>query len=185
MEAPTKKGYTFKGWYNSKGKEVTKIKKGSTGDITLSAKWSAKTYKITYKLDGGKNNSKNPASYKVTKAVKLQNPTKKGYTFKGWYSDKKLTKPVTEIAEGTIGSKTLYAKWTATKYKITYNLKGGKISKDNPASYKVTSSTITLKNPTRKGYKFVGWYNSKGKKVTKISKGSTGNITLTAKWKKK
>ena len=185
LEAPTQKGYTFKGWYNSKGKAVTKIKKGSTGNITLYAKWSAKTYTITYKLDGGKNSAKNPTSYKTTKAVTLSKPTKKGYTFVGWYSDKKLTKPVTEIAKGTTGSKTLYAKWTATKYKIIYDLKGGKISKDNPASYKVTSSTITLKNPTKKGFKFVGWYDSKGKKVTKIKRGSTGNVMLIAKWKKK
>ena len=73
------------------------------------------------------------------------------------------------------------------KYTITYKLDGGKNSSKNPKKYTVETSKITLKSPTRKGYKFVGWYsNSKmTKKVTKISKGSTGNVTLYAKWKKK
>ncbi|MEI3338755.1 MAG: InlB B-repeat-containing protein [Eubacterium sp.] len=74
-----------------------------------------------------------------------------------------------------------------TKYKITYQLKGGKNSKKNPTSYYYTSKTITLKNPTRKGYVFKGWYADKKykKKVTSIKKGGTGNIVLYAKWKKK
>ncbi|MBO4433058.1 MAG: InlB B-repeat-containing protein, partial [Clostridia bacterium] len=69
-------------------------------------------------------------------------------------------------------------------YKITYKLAGGKNNSKNPKSYKVTTSTIKLKDPTRKGYTFKGWYNG-SKKVTTIKKGSIGAITLTAKWKKK
>ena len=115
LKNPTRKGYTFKGWYsNSKftGSKVTKIAKGTKKNITLYAKWSKNTYKITYKLNSGKNNSKNPKTYTVTSAFTLKKPTRKGYTFKGWYSDSKFKKKVTKIAKGSTGNKTLYAKWT-------------------------------------------------------------------------
>ena len=185
LKKPTKKGYTFDGWYNNSSKKVTVIKKGSTGSITLTANWKATKYTITYKLNKGTNNSKNPKSYKITtSAITLKAPTRKGYKFGGWYSDSKLTKKVTKIEKGSTGNKTLYAKWTAIDYKITYKLNKGKNSSKNPKSYKITSSTITLKAPTRKGYKFKGWYSDSKfkKKVTKIAKGSTGNKTLYAKW---
>ena len=180
LKNPTKKGYKFVGWYNG-SKKVTKIAKGSTGDVTLTAKWSKVTYKISYKLAGGKK-VKNPATYTVTTStIKLKNPTKKGYKFVGWYNG---SKKVTEIKKGSTGDITLTAKWKVINYKITYKLGKGKNSSKNPNSYKVTTSTIKLKNPTRKGYTFKGWYNGKTK-VTEIKKGSTGSITLTAKWAKK
>lgn len=69
-------------------------------------------YSIKYNLNGGKNNKKNPSSYfNTTKTIKLKNPTKKGYTFKGWYTDKRYKKKVTAIKKGSSGKKTLYAKW--------------------------------------------------------------------------
>ena len=81
----------------------------------------------------------------------------------------------------------MYAQWKLTKYKITYKLNGGKNAKKNPTAYTYKTSTIKLKNPTRKGYVFKGWYLDKKfkKKVTVINKGSSGNKTLYAKWKKK
>ena len=69
-------------------------------------------------------------------------------------------------------------------YTVTYKLDGGKNASGNPKTYKHNAADITLKNPTKKGYTFKGWYNG-SKKVTTIKKGSTGNIKLTAKWKKK
>ena len=69
-------------------------------------------YTIKYNLNGGKNNKKNPSFYyNTTKTIKLKNPTKKGYTFKGWYEDKQYKKKVTAIKKGSSGKKTLYAKW--------------------------------------------------------------------------
>ena len=190
LKSPTRTGYTFKGWYSDSKytKRVKTIQKGSTGNKTLYAKWEAKKYDITYKLNGGKNSSKNPASYKITtKDIHLQNPSKKGYTFAGWYSDKACTKPVETISKGSTGDKTLYAKWEVKEYRITYNLKGGKNSSKNPSGYTVEDSKITLKSPTRKGYTFKGWYSDAKctKRVKTIQKGSTGNKTLYAKWSKK
>ena len=74
--------------------------------------YTEKSYKITYKLSGGKNNKKNPKSYQTTSAgLQLIPPVKSGYTFVGWYTDKKCTKKVTAIYQGSTGNKTFYAKW--------------------------------------------------------------------------
>ena len=192
-----KKGYTFTGWNtkaNGKGKtyankaDGSKLTTSAGKTVTLYAQWKKTKYKITYKLNDGKNNSKNPKSYYITTStIKLKNPTRKGYTFKGWYTDSKYKNKITEIQKGSTGNKTLYAKWAKTKYTITYNLNKGKNDSKNPTKYYITTSTIKLKNPTRKGYTFQGWYtDSKYKnKITQIKKGSTGNKTLYAKWKKK
>lgn len=151
---------------------------------------SLKTYKITFKSNGGKGKmSRQSIAKGVPTAISNNKFSKKYYTFAGWntkangkgktYKNKaniKLTKNIT-----------LYAKWKLTKYKITYKLNGGKNAKKNPTAYTYKTSTIKLKNPTRKGYVFKGWYLDKKfkKKVTVINKGSSGSKTLYAKWKKK
>ena len=187
LKNPTSTGYSFGGWYSDSRYQtrVTQITKGSVGNKTLYAKWTPVTYQISYQLNGG-NGVANPTRYNITSStITLKNPTRKGYTFNGWYSDSNYQTKVTQITKGSIGNKTLYAKWTPTNYSIRYVLNGGK-AKGNPTSYTITSKSITLKNPTRKGYTFSGWYSdSKYRtKVTKISSGSTGNKTLYAKWTK-
>ena len=186
LKNPSRKGYSFKGWYSdSKYKnKVTSIKK-RTGNLTLYAKWSATSYRITYKLNGGKNTKSNPSTYSVTSSISLKNPSRKGYSFKGWYSDSRYRTRVKTIKKGTTGNKTLYAKWSKNSYRITYKLNGGKNTKSNPAKYSITSS-VKLKNPSRKGYRFTGWYTDAAckKKVTAIKKGTTGNKTFYAGWKK-
>lgn len=161
-------------------------------DSSVSSKKLAKltTYKITFKSNGGKGSMSKQSMVKgVSTAISKNKFSKKYYTFAGWntkangkgksYKNKqkiKLTKNIT-----------LYAQWKLTKYKITYKLNGGKNAKKNPTAYTYKTSTIKLKNPTRKGYVFKGWYLDKKfkKKVTVINKGSSGNKTLYAKWKKK
>ena len=192
-----KKGYTFAGWntqpdgkgtFYEENAYVKNLTKKADEVVTLYAQWKAAQYQITYNLNGGKNNKKNPKTYKITsKTIKLSNPSKKGYVFKGWYCDKKCTKKVTSIKKGSTGKVTLYAKWAKEKYTITYKLNGGTNNKKNPKIYTITSKMIKLAAPTRKGYVFKGWYRDKKctRKVTSIKKGSTGKITLYAKWKKK
>ena len=192
-----KKGYTFAGWntqpdgkgtFYEENAYVKNLTKKADEVVTLYAQWKAAQYQITYNLNGGKNNKKNPKTYKITsKTIKLSNPSKKGYVFKGWYCDKKCTKKVTSIKKGSTGKVTLYAKWAKEKYTITYKLNGGKNNKKNPKIYTITSKMIKLAAPTRKGYVFKGWYRDKKctRKVNSIKKGSTGKITLYAKWKKK
>ena len=120
-----KKGYTFAGWnrqpdgkgtFYEENAYVKNLTKKADEVVTLYAQWKAAQYQITYNLNGGKNNKKNPKTYKITsKTIKLSNPSKKGYVFKGWYCDKKCTKKVTSIKKGSTGKVTLYAKWAKEK----------------------------------------------------------------------
>lgn len=129
-------GYKFTGWALSKKGDVAYNNKATldpdnakwdeNNALTLYAKWEAKEYKITYKLNDGKNNKSNPSTYTIkTKTIKLKNPTRKGYGFGGWYTDKKFKNKITKIKKGSTGKITLYAKWekeykaTSTSAKIT------------------------------------------------------------------
>jgi len=173
LPTPTCAGYKFDGWYTDKNFK-NKVKKLTKKNATLYAKWS-QPYTIKYVMNKGKNHKSNPKKYGGT--ITLKNPTRSGYTFKGWYADRKFKKKVTKVKNKNV---TLYAKW-AKNYKITYKLNGGKNSKSNP---KKASGTVKLKSPTRAGYVFKGWYTNKRltKRVTKLS--MTKNRTVYAKWQK-
>ena len=184
LKDPVKPGYTFGGWYIAEdftGNAVTEIPQGSTGNITFYAKW-LENYTITYALDGGTNAEENPAGYNVeTETITLKDPVKTGYTFEGWYKDVEFTDKIAEITQDTTGNITLYAKWELVSYTITYvNVDGA--TNENPPSYNVETGTITLKDLVKTGYTFAGWYTAGNSPVTKIKNGSTGNITLYAKW---
>ena len=188
LAKPYRKGYVFQGWFTDARltKAFTGIKKGSTGNRTVYAKWKIVKYTIQYVLNKGTAPKGNPTSYYVTTAtLKLKNPTRKGYTFLGWYKEATYKTKVVSIPKGSAGNLKLYAKWTPTKYTIKYNLNGGTNNKSNPAFYTITTAKITLAKPTKKGYTFVGWYSdSKFKNIiTVVNKGSVGNKTLFAKWK--
>ena len=190
LRYPKKRGYTFGGWYTDQAckKKITQIKKGSVGSKKLYAKWTPTKYKLTYVLNGGTNNKKNPASYTVTTtSFSFKTPIRKGYTFQGWYTDASFKTRTYQVKKGTIGNKTLYAKWSLTKYKVKYVLNGGTNNSKNPTTYTIYTSTVALKNPKRNGYRFAGWYSDSKytKRVYQIKKGSTGNRTLYAKWIKK
>lgn len=110
---PTKTGYTFGGWFEEGTfeTEVETIPAGSTGNVTLYAKWTENEYTITYNLDGGDNNVGNPAAFGITDLdITLLDATKDSYTFNGWYTEVTYENLVTSIT--TIGNVTLYAKFT-------------------------------------------------------------------------
>lgn len=146
-----------------------------------------KTYTISYETYGGTLDSSAPGTYQsLSDTIVLKNPKRSGYIFLGWYTGNDFKTKVTCIPKGSYGNKKLYAGWTK-KYTINYKLNGGKNSAENPKSYSKLTDTIVLRQPKRSGYKFKGWYKDKNctKKVTRIKKGSTGNLTLYAKWTKK
>ena len=122
-----KSGYTFTGWntvpdgtgkeYTNGGRFRTDADKVIYGTkITLYAQWTPTVYKITYKLNGGKNHADNPKTYTIEDdKIVLGEPTRKGYEFLGWYTNSDFTsKKVTSIPAGSKGNKTLYAKWKVT-----------------------------------------------------------------------
>lgn len=187
LMSPTRMGYIFGGWYRNQNytSEIQKIVSGSTGDILLYAKWEPIKYSINYNLYGG-TGAVNPTAYTIeTETFSLKSPSRKGYSFAGWYSDSSYRQKVDMISKGTTGNKTLYAKWLPIAYGITYNLNKGKNSNSNPGSFNIETN-IELKNPIRKGYMFSGWYSDSNykNKVVKIPQGSIGNKTLFAKWSK-
>jgi hypothetical protein len=115
LPTPAKRGYTFAGWYTAKS-GGSRIGSSSvvrtTKNQTLYARWKLVKYKIQYSLGKGTNNRSNPVGYTVaSRTIVLKNPVRKGYTFKGWYSDPKYKKKVTKIAAGSTGSRKLYARW--------------------------------------------------------------------------
>lgn len=115
LPTPTRRGYTFAGWYTAKS-GGSRIGSSSvvrtTRNQTLYARWKLVKYKIQYSLGRGTNSRSNPAGYTVvSRTIVLKNPVRKGYTFKGWYSDPKFKKKVTKIAVGSTGSRKLYARW--------------------------------------------------------------------------
>ena len=178
LHAPSRTGYIFKGWYMGENR-VLAIPVGTTGNVVVSAKWEPITYTIDFDNNGGLPTLSSIDYTIESDSFTLQEITKAGYTFDGWYNGE--TK-VTEITTGTYGNMTLVAKWTADLYTISYDLADGVNSPENPTSYTIESGLITLKDPTREGYTFAGWYNGE-QLVTTIDSNTLENITLTAKWK--
>ena len=186
LNNPTRTGYTFKGWTGSNGNTAqtsVSIAKGSTGNKSYTANWTANTYTISYDLKGGTVTG-NPANYNIeTATFTLKNPTRTGYTFKGWTGSNGNTPQTTvQIAKGSTGNKSYTANWESIPYSITYDYAGGEGL--NPTTYTVETETFTL-NATRPGYTFTGWTGSNGNTLqttVQIAKGATGNKNYTAHW---
>jgi uncharacterized repeat protein (TIGR02543 family) len=101
-------GYTFNSWSPSLPSEHSKI----TEDVTYTATFTAIKYDITYYLNSGTNDTENPSKYTVEDTVSIQDPSRYGYTFAGWYEDAAYTTPATtSFGPGVTGAKTFYAKW--------------------------------------------------------------------------
>lgn len=198
MKAPTRKGYTFVGWYTKKSGGV-KVEESSivnySKKFTLYARWVKTNYKINYMLNEGENNSKNKLTYNITtKTFSLSNPTRKGYIFGGWYTSNKYKTKVTKIKKGSTGNKTLYAKWTAIKYNISFNGNGstsGKMTNQSNLSYD-REYLLKQNSFSKKDYVFVSWNTKKdGSGLSFKNKESISNllssnkktITLYAQWK--
>lgn len=146
---------------------------------------------ISYQLNGGKNNSKNPTVVNgKSLTVKLKKPTRTGYTFKGWYTSKDFAEDTKVTTLTVAGSETitLYAKWAKTKYSIIYTIDGEVADgEEYPGTYTIKTATFSLPLPKKDGYGFAGWYAKKactGAIKSQVTKGSTGNLSLYGTWVK-
>ena len=183
--APERTGYTFLGWAVQGSSEIVQFPYTVMENITFVAQYSTVEYKITYHLNEGENDERNPESYDIeTDTITLRPATRTGYTFEGWFVDEDLHSQITEIEVGSYGNKELYAKWEIITYTITYHLNGGENSVDNPESYNIEGDAITLLPATRNGAIFKGWFTDAQfqSKVTEIKHGSYGKLNLYAKW---
>ncbi len=156
---PTRKGYTFKGW----DKEIPKTMPAE--NITVKAQWEINQYTITFDTNGGSEIAPITQDY-GTEITAPDNPTRKGYTFKGWDKEIPKTMPAENI--------TLKAQWEINQYTITFDTNGG--SEIAPITQDYGTEITAPANPTRKGYTFKGW----DKEIPKTMPAE--NITLKAQW---
>ena len=130
-------------------------------DVAFTTKKLINSFSIAYNLDGGilENGFSNPTSYdEASETITLNNPSKPGYDFLGWTgSNGDTPQLVVYVEQGSIGDKTYSANYTPIVYSINYQLEGGQTTSDNPLKYDITSSTITLNNPSKLGFSFTGW----------------------------
>ena len=165
----TKKGYTFGGWYTSSdfsGSFVTNIDATDRGNKTYYAKWNVNQYTISFDTSGGSAVSSITQDYGST-VVKPLDPTKDGYTFKGWEPEIPDTIPSSDL--------TIKAKWSVNKYTISFDSDGG--SAVPPITLDYGSTIIAPINPTKEGYTFDGW----DKEIPSTM--PSNNLDIKAKWK--
>ena len=190
---PTRTGYAFASWNTSADGSGTSYASGASytanATVTLYAQWTANTYTVTYNANGG---TSAPAAQTKTHDVALTLsstvPTRTGYTFAGWNTsaDGSGTSYASGASYTANAIVTLYAKWTANTYTVTYNANGGTGA---PAAQTKThdvalplSSTV----PTRTGYTFADWNTSADGSGTSYAPGASytanANVTLYAQW---
>lgn len=143
------------------------IAAGDTTAITLYAIWEkASEYKITYKLNKGKNNTANPKTYTSEDEIKFKKPTRSGYHFVGWYTDSKYKNQISVIEKGSEGSLTLYAKWTK---EISPSAKDASLDyvKGTKANTITVSATVSNYVKSSDGYYYLVYVDSNSGKVKK------------------
>lgn len=157
------------------------IAAGDTTAITLYAIWEkASEYKITYKLNKGKNNTANPKTYTSEDEIKFKKPTRSGYHFVGWYTDSKYKNQISVIEKGSEGSLTLYAKWTK---EISPSAKDASLDyvKGTKANTITVSATVSNYVKSSDGYYYLVYVDSNSGKVKK----TVGKVKKPEKAKRK
>ena len=190
IAAATKSGYEFLGWYLDSGKKVTSLQDLATlgSNVTLIAKYRLERYTITYvNANSISVVNNNVTDFDKEETVTFVDPSRNGYTFDGWYTEETFVNKITGIAAGTEGNQTVYAKWVATKYTITYkyNVDDSYIVEDaeNISEYSIETN-FELKAPTViSGYEFAGWFiENTSDEVDAIIPGEhSGNLVLVGK----
>ncbi len=179
-------GYTFASW----DKTLSEI----TASTTVKAQWTANTYTVTFNANDSESSpaviSEASKTYTFDADMPLPTATREGYVFAGWRKGAVDGELLNNNSKYTYAEDfTAYATWTVddTKtYTISYDLAGGSMATgvENPTTYKVTDADITLQNPTKSGYKFLGWAEGTANPVANvvITSGSAGNKAYTAVW---
>ena len=192
-------GYDFNGWYTEAtgGTKVEKTTGVTREDHTLYAHWTASKYEVGFDAVGGKfsdNNNFKSIYHDYDDTYKLpEEPTRTGYTFLGWYTDRSGGTKVENTTQVTTAQyHVLCAHWKANKYTVTFDAQGGTFPNGGSTTQTMNleydrSYSVPQQNPTKSGYVFEGWYTQKtdGTQVTSLTLMSTPqNHTLYARWRK-
>jgi len=177
LKDAVKNGYTFEGWFNGEGEKVTTVAGGATGNLELTAQFTIETYTITYhNVEGATFETSNPETYTVEDEfpIVLNEPTKVGFNFLGWFLSEDAEVPVDGIAAGSTGEAHFYAKWSQITYTITYNA-GENGSGEIASGVKAYDVDFTLSNEvfTRDGYTQDGWMIAEDGEAVKYPLGGT------------
>lgn len=203
---PTKEGYTFEGWFDNPactGDKLTSLGATAyTADITLYAKWTEKSYAVTFN-NGGHGTVQVAGTEVADGATALANhftpktlaaTASTGYTFAGWTTTGSVTLGSTSDAftniNATVAGGAVTATWTAISYTVRFNANGGTGSMSNESFQYDEPKALTLNTFTRTGYTFAGWATSTtgevvhtdGKTVSNLSATNGATVDLYAKW---
>ncbi|KMQ50971.1 cell wall/surface repeat protein [Chitinispirillum alkaliphilum] len=178
-------GYEFDRWYADSAKSIPWDTSTIINEnITLYANWTPNEYTITF--DAQEGSTPIPETIVVTydnAYGSLAETSRLWYDFDGWFTEDSI-EIIPELTVNITEHLTLYARWSPTEYNIVYRLNGGEENPKNPKVYTVEES-VELKNPSRTGHRFVGWYVGPefNVKITEIPVGSYGDRTIYAKWR--
>jgi uncharacterized repeat protein (TIGR02543 family) len=176
-----KSGHVFVNWYydslftkvfNENDLVNTPIKE----DLVLYAKWNPILYTISYQSEGGSHSNTN--TYNINDFVSLNDATKPGYCFSGWYEG---DLQISQIDRGSVGDRLLVAKWEEYRYQINFQSNGGDFIA--PLQYCSLESFNLKENVSRIGHRFLGWFMDEDLTIPFVETSRISeDLTLYAKW---
>lgn len=179
LPTPTRDGYDFDGWYDASNYVPKTGLWKFASDKTLVAHWSPIVYHITYNLNGGTNSDLNPTTYTIEQGYNLYPASKKGYSFEGWFDNN--NKKYSIISPGTMGDLVLNARYNdGNNYTVTLNPDGGEL--ENNTVEVQYDHAYELPEPTKRGYKFLGWFDGDSKIASSGTWNFDSDKSLKAHW---
>lgn len=181
FDEPTKTGHNFIGWYLDGAYETAfNIETPITTNTTLYAKWSVGQYMVNFMTDGGSLVDSQTVVYEGYATRPVEDPTKVGHTFAGWYASEALTEEFDFTSTPIVANTEIYAKWEAISYTVTFEVNGTIV---DIKSVKYGSLVDAPEVQAVKGYPFVGWYNTATNKIFDVETlPITGDLNLRATW---
>lgn len=185
LEEPSREGYTFVSWQDNNRKQLHKIAPNTTGELSLKALWKPVNYELSFFYGDGKTTTE---SYTIEDSVKFSVPSKRGYTFDGWFelTEDGQVEAVAGLEKGNTGDKVYFAQWQPVVYGVKYNCDGGSLVDEKSAikDYVIADKAYDLPVAKRTGYKFTGWREAAASNqlVTSIAPNTARNLVFTAQW---
>lgn len=180
---PSKENHTFAGWYNGDEKfdfdaDTTK----APNVLNLVAKWDINKYTVKFVSDHGSFADQTIEHGETIKTDKLIIPPVEGFTFDGWYADKTYNTKF-DFNTSITSNATVYAKWTAKNYEVSFITEHGKTPTSQNVPYNETADDPG--KLTEEGYTFIGWYADDAHTIEfDFSTPITGDTKVYAKWEK-